>query len=123
MELLNVLEEKESIAIETMQTLTKLLAPLAPHLAEELWEITGGKGLVIDQRWPEYDAKLLVSSTMTIAIQVNGKLRGSIEVAASATKEEIIETSKKQENVAKFIASGIKKEIYVPHKLVSFVVS
>jgi leucyl-tRNA synthetase len=123
MELLNVLEQQECVSMETLQTLTKLLAPLAPHLSEELWEMIGGSGMIISERWPQFDPKMLESSTMTIAIQVNGKLRGSIEVDASATKEEIIETSKKQENVAKFLADApILKEIYVPRKLVSLVI-
>ncbi len=124
MELLNLLEQQECVSMETLQTLTKLLAPLAPHLSEELWEMIGGSGMMISERWPQFDPKMLESSTMTIAIQVNGKLRGSIEVDASATKVEIIEASKKQENVAKFLTdTPILKEIYVPKKLVSIVIA
>lgn len=121
MSLLNELEKEESIPADALQTIAKLLAPLAPHLAEEFWEMTGGKGFIIDQHWPAFDPKLLKSDTMTIVVQVNGKLRASLEVDAKASKEEILTLAKAQENVQKYIEGGIKKEIYVPGKLVSFV--
>ena len=59
MSLLNELEKEESIPVDALQTIAKLLAPLAPHLAEELWEMSGGTGMVIDQHWPAFDPKLL----------------------------------------------------------------
>jgi leucyl-tRNA synthetase len=121
MELLNALEEQASLPVEVAQTVAKLLAPLAPHLSEELWEMTGGKGFVVDQRWPDYDSKLLKTETIVIAIQVNGKLRGDITVAADARKEDIIAAAKAQENVARYLGKGPKKEIYVEGKIVSFV--
>jgi leucyl-tRNA synthetase len=132
MSLLNELETQESIDVETAQIIAKLLAPLAPHLAEEFWEMSGGpssaeatggkKCFVIDQHWPTYDPALLKSDSMTIVVQVNGKLRASLEVDAEASKDEILALAKSQENVKKYIESGIKKAIYVPGKLVSFVV-
>ncbi|HVW66172.1 MAG TPA: leucine--tRNA ligase [Candidatus Peribacteraceae bacterium] len=122
MELLNTLESQEKISLETAQTFAKLLSPIAPHLAEELWSTLGGKGFVIDQSWPQFDHAQLQSDTLTIVVQVNGKLRGDITVDAKAKKEDIIAEAKKDPNVAKYIESGIKKEIYVPEKLVSFVV-
>ncbi|OGJ66228.1 leucine--tRNA ligase [Candidatus Peribacteria bacterium RIFCSPLOWO2_01_FULL_53_10] len=122
MSLLNELEKEEALPADVGQTIAKLLAPLAPHLAEEFWEMTGGTGFVIDQHWPVFDPKLLKSDTMTIVVQVNGKLRASMEVDAKALKEEIIAAAKQDENVKKYIAEGIKKEIYVSGKLVSFVV-
>jgi leucyl-tRNA synthetase len=123
MELLNVLEKAEKIDVDTAKTFIKLLAPLAPHLSEELWEKHEGDGFVIDAEWPTYDAALLVSDTLTIAVQVNGKLRGTISVDASASKEDIINQAKADLNVSKFLeGSDIKKEIYVPGKLVSLVI-
>ena len=133
MEFLNVLEAQEHISRETLKTFAILLAPLAPHLAEELWEkihedyslqTTHYKlDFVFHQPWPHYDPKLLVSSTMTIVIQVNGKVRANIELPADATKESIIAAAKRQENVSKYLGSAkTKKEVYVPGKLVNFVV-
>ena len=123
MELMNVLDKEEGIATETAQTFAKLLAPMAPHLADELWEQVGGKGYCFDQPWPTHDPALLVTDTVTIAIQVSGKLRGTIIVAPDIAEKDVLEQAKKEENVAKFLeGKEIRKEIYVPGKLVSFVI-
>ncbi|MDD4287810.1 MAG: leucine--tRNA ligase [Candidatus Peribacteraceae bacterium] len=122
MELLNLLEQEGGVSSETAKTFTLLLAPLAPHLAEELWESLGGKGFVIEQRWPMFDPKLTKASTHIIAIQVNGKLRGEIEVDAGASKEDVLSKAKAHPNVQKFLTGEVKKEIYVAGKLVSLVV-
>ena len=123
MECLSAIEDAGGCTIDTAKTFSTLLSPLAPHLAEELWEVLKGKGFVIDQRWPSYDPALLVSDTLTIAVQINGKLRGTVQVAADASKEDIIAMAKQEENVKKYVDGvAIKKEIYVPGKLVSFVI-
>ncbi len=123
MELLNALEKKETVSLETARTFAKLLSPVAPHLADELWEALKGEGFAVDQGWPTFDPALLCSDTMTLAVQVNGKLRGDINISSTATKEEIILAAKEVENVKKYLdGSTIKKEIYVPSKLVSFVI-
>ncbi len=123
MELLNTLEKTEQISMETVKIFTRLLAPLAPHLAEELWEKLEGKDFVMQQEWPTFDSSLLVSDTMKIVIQVNGKLRGDMDVASDMAKDDIMAQAKQQENVQKFLeGQTIKKEIYVPGKLVNFVV-
>lgn len=120
MELLNMLEGKP-VPADILSTFAVLLSPLAPHLAEELWEMIGGKGFVANQKWPVFDPKLLISDTMTIVVQVNGKLRGDMVIASSASKEEIIAQAKELENVKKYLEGTPKKEVYVPGKLVSFV--
>ncbi len=98
-----------------------LLAPFAPHLAEELWERLGhGKSLAYEP-WPVYDPALTVSERLTIPIQINGKLRGKIEVGVDATQQEI-EQAARQEVAAHLLAAPPKKVIYVPKKLVNFVV-
>ncbi len=123
MELLNEIEKSETMYGEVATNLALLLGPIAPHLADELWEKIGQKGFVMEQEWPAFDPKMLVSDTMTIAIQVNGKLRADIQISSSATKEEILAAAKAHENVQKYLAkSSLKKEIYVPGKLVSLVV-
>jgi len=123
MELLNVLEKEEGIGEETGKIIAVLLAPLAPHLAEELWETIGGKGFVIDQSWPTFDQKLLVTDTVMIAVQVNGKVRGEVEVSTDAPEDEVIAKAKEDENVKKYLeGQTIKKEIYVKGRLVSLVI-
>jgi len=123
MEFLNAAEFAGNISLESGKIFTRLLAPLAPHLAEELWEALGNKDFAIEQEWPAYNPKLLVSDTMKIVIQVNGKVRGDIEVSTDASKEDILQRAKEQGNVRKFLeGQTVKKEIYVAGKLVSFVV-
>jgi len=101
----------------------RLIAPLAPHLAEELWETIGGEFSVFDAGWPEFEEKMLEEDTITLIIQVNGKLRGQLDAEKSQSKEEIISQAKEIENVKRFIeGKELIKEIYVPGKLVSFVV-
>ena len=123
MEFLNMLEKEESIPLEVALTVAKLIAPLAPHLADELWSELGGKGFIVDQDWPEFDPKKIVQKSFVIAVQVNGKLRGDIEVPSDASKEDILAAAKEHENVKKYLeGKALKKEIYVAGKLVSFVV-
>jgi leucyl-tRNA synthetase len=123
MEFLNTVESAGAVSKDTAKIFTHLLAPLSPHLAEELWETLKGKGLIIDQSWPTFDPALLKTDTMTIVVQVNGKLRANIEVASDAKQADIIAMAKENENVQKFLAGQKpKKEIYVKNKLVSLVV-
>lgn len=122
MELLNVLEKEEAFSEELGKTVARLLAPLAPHFAEELWEKLGQKDFVVNQPWPTFDPALLVESTVTVVVQVNGKLRGELKVSKDESKESILKQAKELENVQKYLTGEIKKEIYVPGKLVSLVV-
>lgn len=123
MEFLNMLEKEESIPADVSKTIAMLIAPLAPHLADELWAELGGQGFIVDQKWPEFDAKKIVQTSFKIAVQVNGKLRGDIEVSADASKEDILKAAKEHENVKKYLeGNAVKKEIYVAGKLVSLVV-
>lgn len=123
MECLNAMEAAGVVSDETAKTFAKLLAPLAPHLADELWEAMGGTGFVVEQHWPSFDPALLVADQFVIAVQVNGKLRGDVTVPSSASKDEVIAAAKDVENVKRHLeGQAIKKEIYVPGKLVSFVV-
>ncbi len=100
-----------------------ILSPFAPHLGEELWQMLGGKDSVVEAEWPAYDEQYLAEDTVKIAVQVNGKVRGEIEVPSDSEQESILETAKAEPNVAKYLAEGkIIKEIYIRGKLLSFVV-
>lgn len=108
---------------EGMQTLLQLLSPFAPHITEELWAEFGHQDSIHTSGWPAYDEKYLVSDTMTIAVQVNGKVRDEIEIASGATQDEITEAAKRAGKVVPYLeGKEIRKTIYVPGKLVSFVV-
>jgi leucyl-tRNA synthetase len=116
-------KQKDSpIYSEGIQTLLLLLAPFAPHIAEELWHEIGNTESIHTQCFPVVNADALVADEMTIVIQVMGKTRGTIEVPATSSKAEIEELAKKSDIAQKYIAGKtIKKTIVVPGKLVNFV--
>ena len=108
---------------EAVRSLLLLISPIAPHLAEELWERAGFEGSVHLQEWPGYDEAALVMDTVSMAVQVNGKVRGQVEVPASASKEQVLEIAKSQENVARYLeGSELVREIVVPGRLVNLVI-
>lgn len=107
---------------DALTALVQMVAPFAPHMADELWQQLGGEGLVQNATWPEWDEALTVEDTITIAVQVNGKLRGEVSVGKDTDPEEIKAKALAHENVAKFVTSEPKKVIYVPGRLVSIVI-
>jgi leucyl-tRNA synthetase len=108
---------------EALETLVRLLAPMAPHLAEEMWRRLGHTALLVDLPWPEADPALIAASTVTIAIQVGGKMRGKIELPAGVDESAAADAARAVDNVAANLAGReIRKVIFVPDKLVNFVV-
>jgi leucyl-tRNA synthetase len=108
---------------ELAENLTLMLAPFAPHIAEELWARLGHTKSLSHRPWPTYDPKKLTESTMELPVQVNGKLRDKITVAADADQDTILQTAAAAPGVQTWIAGkDIKKRLYVPKKLVNFVV-
>jgi leucyl-tRNA synthetase len=108
---------------EAVQTLILLLAPFAPHAAEELWALLGGAPSVARQPWPQYDPALLQSIRLTIPIQVNGKLRSKIDVPADWTEAQVLAQARQDEKIAEWLqGKPPRKVIYVEKKLVNFVV-
>jgi leucyl-tRNA synthetase len=108
---------------EVGENFVLLLSPFAPHIAEELWHEMGNKNLIVESQWPEFDPEALKKDEFNIVIQVNGKLRGQIEVPASSSQEEIKKMALNEEKIQKFIeGKNIIKTIYVPKKLVNIVV-
>ena len=109
------------IDAETLNTIAILLAPFAPHMAEELWQTLGNQGTIFAVSWPEYDENQIKSDTIELAMQVNGRLRGQLHIAADATKEEVLSRAKTE--LAKWLEGvQIVKEIYVPGRIVNIVV-
>jgi leucyl-tRNA synthetase len=106
-----------------LETLLQLIAPFAPHIVEELWQELGHDESIHTSQWPAYDEKYLVQDTLTIVIQVNGKLRGQIEIAADADEKTVVEAAKSNEKAAAYLDGGEpRKTIYVPGRLVNFVI-
>ncbi len=123
MECMNYFIGHESIQPHIKREFIKIIAPIIPHVAEELWEINGGERSVFLESFPVYDKSLAEENTVTIAIQVNGKLRGNIEVVKTINEKELLSFAKKHENVSMHLKDkDIIKEIVVPQRLVNFVV-
>ena len=119
---LNHVTKEKQVTKETAKTFALLLSPMAPHAAEELWEILGGTKTLAYEAWPKFDEELAKDETIVVAVQVNGKLRATLNVEPTITSEEVIAMAKEEENVAKHLVGTIVKEIYVPGKIVNFVV-
>ena len=121
--LTNELEKQETISKKDYRILLTLLNPIAPHITEELVDINNLGKPICETKWPTYNEAKLVDSIVTIAVQVNGKLRGSMEVPNGTNNEELIRLAKELENVQKhLIDKEIIKEIVVPNKIVNLVV-
>ncbi len=119
----NTLAKEKSFSQDTLATFLKLLSPFAPHIAEELWQRIGQEGLVMQETWPEYNESLLVESTATIAVQVNGKLRGQVEVASDSSEDEVMKLAQEDSNVAKYLQNvEIVKVVYIKDRLLNIVV-
>jgi len=111
------------ISLSDLGLLIRLIEPFAPHLAEELWENIGHTELLTYEPWPKYDEELIKDESFTLAIQINGKVRATLEVAADSSEEELKELALHDENVKKWLdGKEIVKVIYVKGKLLSIVI-
>lgn len=125
MEFLNAWSEEGSLSKEDASIFLRLLAPFAPYLAEELWAQLGKSFSIHQQSWPEYDKKLVRAETITLPVQVNGKVRGQVTLTQAKAEQEaeVKKLAKKEENVARHLkGKKIKKTIFVPGRLINFVV-
>ena len=120
---LNELEKEETIDREMFEGFLKLLTPFAPHIAEELWHELGHDTFIYNEPWPKCDEAKIIVDKMTIAVQVNGKLRATFEIGSEAGEEEVKREALAQKEAVKWIGENTpKKVIYVKNKLVSIVV-
>jgi leucyl-tRNA synthetase len=135
MELVNALYAQEPKADaeraavrEALVALATLLAPFAPHVAEELWHEVHGPArradLLADQPWPGYDPALVAADVVTIAVQVNGKLRGEVQAPVAAGEAEVRALAEAEERVKAHLAGkAVRKVVFVPKRLINFVVA
>ena len=123
MTLINTIYDIGTINRAEYRDLLIMLNPFAPHITEEIYELCGFGGYVHDAKWVEYNEEYCIEDTIEIAVQVNGKLRGTVMIASDAEKDDVISIAKSDARIADFIAGkDIVKEIYVPKKLVNIVV-
>ena len=129
MELTNALQDavRDGVggapAREAIDSLLLMLAPVCPFVTEELWSRLGNHGSVHDQPWPVADESLLVEESVDVVVQVNGKVRGKVTVAPDADEATAVAAARADENVVRFLDEGeVRKTIYVPGRLVNFVV-
>jgi len=130
MEYLNTLSKakdggfgKSGVWQVALESLVACVAPFAPHIAEELWHDLGHDTTVHVDTWPTWDEKYLVADTITVAVQINGKVRAEIEVSKDASQEEVLAAAKADEKIATQISGKeIKKEIYIPGRIVNLVI-
>ena len=123
MEYVNVLRASErTVHRDEMVPLVQLVAPFAPHLAEQCWEFLGHSGSIFDAGWPSFDPAMLVSDTITVAVQISGKTRGTVQVSKDATQADVYAAALQQPNIAKFVVGEPKKIIYVAGRLLNVVV-
>ncbi|HMS91225.1 MAG TPA: class I tRNA ligase family protein, partial [Candidatus Absconditabacterales bacterium] len=121
--LVNHLTDCSSITKETFEDLVILVSPFAPHLGEELRELLGNEySLFTKTKWPKYDEKYLVADTVTIAVQVNGKVRGTLSIRKEADEAEVMQLAKADEKIAARIVNEPKKVIYVKGKILNIVI-
>ena len=121
--LVNEMEKSESVAREDFETLLVLLSPFAPHMAEELWERMGNASPILSAMWTEADPKFLKENTVEMVVQINGKLRARLRIAAGLSQEDAESAARTNVLVAKHLeGKEIRKIIFVPDRLMNFVV-
>jgi leucyl-tRNA synthetase len=123
MELVNHLVKTKQSPRSVIEPLVQLLAPFAPHIAEELWQMLGHEGGIAYVAWPSFDPAYLQAETVTYAVQVNGKLRAELPLPLDVTQEEAIAAAKALPRVQKYLEEGtIRREVFVARKMINFVV-
>jgi len=123
MSLMNSITATGKITKDEYKTFITLLNPFAPHITEEIWEMCGFDGMLNQTKWPEYDESKCVDATVEIVVQINGKIRARLNVAADISANDAIALAKEQDAVkAETEGKNIIKELYVPKKLVNIVV-
>lgn len=115
--------EKTSISTESYRVFLQLLAAFAPHLTEELWAASGAQGSVHVETWPTPDERLLIEDTVTLGIQINGKMRGTVVVRADATEDTVLALIRSDAQLGQRIVGEIKKVVYVPGRIMNVILT
>jgi len=120
--LLNKIEKENEISKNIFETFLIILAPFAPHITEELWKNIGNKRSILFEKWPKYDKEKIENDVISIAIQINGKVRASIEIANDENDDKVKEKALSNEKIKKWISGkSIKKVLYIKDKIISII--
>ena len=123
MEFVNTIRAENVASREVIEDLIVMLAPFAPHFAEENWERLGHEGSIFDVRWPTWDERLTVEETVEIAVQVSGKTRSRVTVPRDADQGAVVEAAQRDVAVRRFTeGKEVRKVVYVPNRLLNLVV-
>ena len=124
MEFVNAATKWDTCPRAVLEPFTLLLAPYAPHIAEELWSRLGHTESLTYAPWPIFDEQYMVQSSVRVAVQVNGKMRGTVDVAPDATEEQVVQAAMTADGVAKWLDGvAVKRRIYVAGRLLNLVVA
>ena len=119
---IELMKGEYSCDLDAFKKFLVLLAPFAPHIAEELWESIGGKTSICSESWPAYDESMLKGNTIQLIVQVNGKMRDRITVPADVAEQAAEKFARESKNVARFLQNQeVKNVIFVPGRLINFV--
>jgi leucyl-tRNA synthetase len=122
MEFNNFLTKEEKINKSVFERFLLVLAPFAPYITEELWSNLGNEFSIHNQKWPEFDESLVKDSVVTLGVQVNGKVRGTIEVATGSDEKTVMTAAMKVENIKKYVEGDPKKVIYVQDRILNIII-
>jgi leucyl-tRNA synthetase len=124
MEFVNDALRWETVPMMAVEAFVKVLSPFAPHISEELWERLGNEPSLADAPWPQWNEDALLLDEIEIAVQVNGKVRGTLAISPDTAREEILAQAKALDNVRRHMEGcELRKEIYVPRRIINLVVS
>ncbi|MCD4690316.1 leucine--tRNA ligase, partial [bacterium] len=116
-------DTEHAVVAEALEAVTLLLGPMVPHFAEEIWERMGGSGTIFHTAWPSYDEQAAKEDVVTIAVQINGKLRGDVDVERGASEDVVVELARANEKVARHLeGKTVRRIIFVPDRLLNIVV-
>jgi leucyl-tRNA synthetase len=122
MELLNAMRDSNCAERGIVKEMVIMVAPFAPHFAEEAWERLGGQGSVFDATWPSWDERLTVDPVIEIVVQVNGKTRGTVRMPRGASEAAVLDRAKREESITRFVGGKeVKKVIFVKDRLINLV--
>ena len=123
MELTNHLVKHQISSRNALEPLIILLAPFAPHFAEEVWSLLGHQGGISYVSWPQYDETKLIAQEVTYPVQVNGKLRAQIDLPVDVTKDDALATAKADPKIARYLEEGtLRREIFVAGRMINLVI-